>query len=344
MKSDPHPTSGYTNDPDHSPRPSFALSSIRGFYTGGDRIDVVGQPILSTIPQDMGVPHQIDPNGEHQAKQTYACLYRLSAPQWRWPILFCHGGGLTGALWEGRPDGGEGWLSHFLRRGFDGCITDRLGLGRSSFLHQAAQGADPVLRSKREMWEHFRIGPRGSYEGPEPRAHAETAFPIAAFDQFAKAVVPRWDDDMDSLQRASQDLIENIGPCIVFAHSSASGPIFRTAAKRPDLIKGVVAIEPSSLPGPAILEDAVPRSCPILLVTGDYLGQDKFWSIYQARLGQEFEALLKTGVDADWLDLPKLGIVGNSHCPMSDGNSDEVASYIYQWLTKQMAKLGGAYD
>jgi hypothetical protein len=36
-----------------------------------------------------------------------------------------------------------------------------------------------------------------------------------------------------------------------------------------------------------------------------------------------------------WVDLPKVGIKGNSHMIMMDKNSDEVAAYIQAWLARQ---------
>ena len=35
------------------------------------------------------------------------------------------------------------------------------------------------------------------------------------------------------------------------------------------------------------------------------------------------------------VDLPKVGIKGNSHMIMMDKNSNEVAAYIQAWLEKQ---------
>ena len=40
----------------------------------------------------------------------------------------------------------------------------------------------------------------------------------------------------------------------------------------------------------------------------------------------------KAGGSYDVVDLPKLGIKGNSHMMMMDRNSDEVAAQIQKWL------------
>jgi hypothetical protein len=37
-------------------------------------------------------------------------------------------------------------------------------------------------------------------------------------------------------------------------------------------------------------------------------------------------------VKSDWIDLPTLGIKGNSHMMMMDRNSDQIAEVVAKWL------------
>ena len=37
----------------------------------------------------------------------------------------------------------------------------------------------------------------------------------------------------------------------------------------------------------------------------------------------------------DWINLPELGIKGNSHMLMQDRNSDQIAEVIQKWLVSQ---------
>jgi hypothetical protein len=48
-------------------------------------------------------------------------------------------------------------------------------------------------------------------------------------------------------------------------------------------------------------------------------------NLYQA-------GLRAAGVRADELNLPKMGIRGNSHMLMMDRNSDEIAALVQRWL------------
>jgi hypothetical protein len=54
------------------------------------------------------------------------------------------------------------------------------------------------------------------------------------------------------------------------------------------------------------------------------------------RRGIEFrDALLRAGIDADWWELPRMGIQGNSHMLMMDDNSDEIAQRVGEWLLQR---------
>ena len=41
------------------------------------------------------------------------------------------------------------------------------------------------------------------------------------------------------------------------------------------------------------------------------------------------------GGKVDWINLPEIGIRGNSHMLMQDKNSDQIAEVIQKWLVSQ---------
>jgi hypothetical protein len=47
------------------------------------------------------------------------------------------------------------------------------------------------------------------------------------------------------------------------------------------------------------------------------------------------DAVKAAGASADWVDLPKRGITGNSHMLMMDTNSDEIAAFIQAWFAEK---------
>ena len=68
------------------------------------------------------------------------------------------------------------------------------------------------------------------------------------------------------------------------------------------------------------------------MVWGDRIGAEPFWNRVQQNIARWQDQIRAAGGSADTLDLPANGIRGNSHMPMMDTNSDEVAARIQQWM------------
>lgn len=47
------------------------------------------------------------------------------------------------------------------------------------------------------------------------------------------------------------------------------------------------------------------------------------------------DAIKAAGGTVDWINLPDIGIKGNSHMLMQDKNSDQVADLIQKWLASK---------
>ncbi|KAF5722876.1 fusarubin cluster-esterase [Fusarium mundagurra] len=54
--------------------------------------------------------------------------------QWtqKHPLVFFHGGGLSGSTWLNTPDNREGWASYFTKRGYVVYLVDNNAIGRSA--------------------------------------------------------------------------------------------------------------------------------------------------------------------------------------------------------------------
>ncbi|HKQ28199.1 MAG TPA: esterase, partial [Burkholderiales bacterium] len=76
------------------------------------------------------------------------------------------------------------------------------------------------------------------------------------------------------------------------------------------------------------------KETPHLFVWGDYLDQQELWKKITPAVNRYREALSAAGVRADELNLPKMGIRGNSHMLMMDRNSDQIAGLVQQWLDR----------
>ncbi|KAI4089153.1 MAG: hypothetical protein LQ339_008595 [Xanthoria mediterranea] len=83
------------------------------YYVGG----IYNQTANGTILQDQVYVEQLTPAGG------------VTQPK---PLVLLHGGNVAGDLWLNKPDGGRGWASFFLDRGYQVYIPDAWAMGRSN--------------------------------------------------------------------------------------------------------------------------------------------------------------------------------------------------------------------
>jgi pimeloyl-ACP methyl ester carboxylesterase len=239
------------------------------------------------------------------------------------PLLLWHGGGMTGVNYETTPDGREGWVNLFLRWGWSVYNCDAVERGRAGWPALPARlwQSDPVLIPVEHAVERFRIGA------------SEGRFPEDALEQFGRQLSPRWTTTDEPTLRAYLELIERVGPCVIIAHSQGGNFAFRAAQARPDLVRALVAVEPSGV-GDAAQARAL-RDVPVLMLYGDFIEQDPRWPQMRRRGVAFAESLRGRGGRADVIDLPARGIRGNSHMLMMERNNAEIAALIRDWLAER---------
>ena len=317
------------------PEGVLQVRDIGSLHVGGRSARLAGLPPQEIRFSPGGPLVRIDPNGEFEIEQMYVQYVRLARPRARDPLLLMHGGGLCGTMYETTPDGRPGWQRWFLQAGHDVFVADAVERGRASWARspQFFEG-EPVFRTKAEAWELFRIGPDGSWAGAVhgSRCHPDTRFPALAFDQFMKQSMPRWASTERAVQAAYDTLAREQGPFVVVTHSQGGNFAFAMALAHPDKVRAVVAVEPSGFPDPASHDLTRLAGIPHLLVWGDHLDASAVWRQVRPRVENYRAALVAAGVDVEDLDLPACGIAGNSHLPMMDANSDEVAARIQVWM------------
>jgi pimeloyl-ACP methyl ester carboxylesterase len=246
------------------------------------------------------------------------------------PLLLWHGGGLTGVTYETKPDGGEGWLTMFIRNGWDTYISDAVERGRSGWTNTFK--GEPVFLPLGDPWERFRIGPLGSWNADKAKrvTYPGTQFPIEAYEQFMKQGVPRWLTTDDAIVAAYIELVDKVCPCVVLVHSQSGSFGFKVAEARPDKVKALVAVEPTL--GGDKNKVGLLKNTPVLIVYGDNTKEHPRWSKIRAG-GVEYAGVLKAaGGSVDVVDLPDRGMHGNSHMLMMDRNNAQSAHLIQQWL------------
>ncbi|BBK31298.1 hypothetical protein EDC65_1268 [Stella humosa] len=308
------------------------VAAIGGFHVGGRPHRVEGAPTRVAAFAPGGPARPFDPNGDYVAGQMYVQYVRLADPATPVPLLLWHGGGMTGVTWEDTPDGRPGWHDFFLRAGRDVYVSDATERGRASwFPYPGVMPGEPVLRPLQEMWDTFRIGPTEGY--PLRRPHPGQQFPIAAFEGLARQIVPRWPGNEAATSRAYAALLDRLGPADVVAHSQGCGFAIAAAQGGPARVRRLVLLEPSGAPDHAGIDLALAARVPHLVVWGDFFGASPVWRQYRAAFERYADALRAAGGRVDVIDLPALGITGNSHLLMMDRNGDAVAALVAEWLT-----------
>jgi pimeloyl-ACP methyl ester carboxylesterase len=315
------------------------VADVGSFHIGGKQAVLSGLPEKELRFTPTAPPIKVNPNGEFEVEQMYVQYVKLAQPKAKFPLLMWHGGGLTGVTYETKPDGGEGWQMAFLKAGHDVYVSDATERGRASWArYPEIFTSEPFFRAKKEGWELFRVGAVDSYSADPAKRVAlpGSQFPLASFDQFAKQFVPRWATNNAPTQSSYDAYVQRVCPCVIIVHSQGSTFAFEAARKFPQLIKAVVAVEPSGGLNAATVDISPAKAVPHLIIWGDYMDNNPTWkNAVQPPVLRFAEALAKQGGVVDTMDLPKMGIKGNTHMMMMDKNSDQIASLIQGWLAKQ---------
>lgn len=182
-----------------------------------------------------------------------------------YPIVMLHGGGQTGMNFLATPDGRPGWADAFLEHGYAVYVADQPARGRSSgsveHLGVPVPRCAEAIERRFTAPEKYRLYP-GAERHTQWPGTGEPGDPV--FDQFYASQVEQLDDPAigERLTRAAgAALLDRIGPAILLTHSQG-GPLGWTIADaRPQLVRGIVAVEPN---GPPVYE-------------ADFVGGEAWW-------------------------------------------------------------------
>ncbi len=311
-----------------------ALRGMGSFHVGGRLVDVSNQPVREARLPD-GRTQKIDPNGSFLVEQMYVQYFLPAKQQGKYPMLMWHGGGLTGVTYETTPDGREGWATMFLRKGWDVYLSDSVERGRSGFAQPEIFKGEPVFATLGFAWENYRIGDPGSFQtAPDKRiAYPGTQFPVEGYDNLVRQLVPRWLTTDDAILRAYIAEIDRVGPCVLVVHSQSGTIAYRAALARPDKVKAIVDVE-GTLRGDAATA-AVVKNIPILVIYGDNVEKSEFFARQHATNLEMVKIAKSVGGSVEIVELPTLGMKGNSHFLMMERNNAQIADLIEQWLIKK---------
>jgi pimeloyl-ACP methyl ester carboxylesterase len=316
------------------------------FMVGGKIINVPG-----TYDNRKPGPEGQSFHGDH----LYAFYQVPQAPK-ALPIIMLHGAFQSARSWETTPDGREGFQNIFLRRGFPIYLVDQPRRGRAG--HSTVGGTIEPAPNDQLFFDQFRVGIWPNYfDGVQFDRKPET------LDQFFRSMTPNTGPyDANVISDAMAALFAKTGPGILFTHSQAGGPGWRTAMKSAN-VKAIASFEPGSgfvfpegelpeaMPSVAgtLTPEAVPLAdfqkltrIPIVIYYGDNIptapterrGEDN-WRVRLAMAKLWVEAINKHGGDSRLVHLPAIGIRGNTHFLFSDLNNVEIADQVSKFLSEK---------
>jgi tripartite-type tricarboxylate transporter receptor subunit TctC len=146
----------------------IVLRGMGSLHVGGRIVEVHGKPIRDIVRVPGGPSSRLDPNGQYQVEQMYVQYFLPKDRKGKVPLLMWHGGGLTGVTYETTPDGREGWLNMFVRKGWDVYVSDAVERGRSGFASPDVWPGEPIFLTYADPFERFRIGEGEGSWNPDP--------------------------------------------------------------------------------------------------------------------------------------------------------------------------------
>lgn len=312
----------------------------------------VGGKIISN-PGDFD-PATLKPAGQTFHGDHAYVFYQIPSNARKLPLVFLHGYGQSKKTWETTPDGREGFQNIFLRKNYGVYLVDQPRRGAAGRGMQAAS-INPA--PDEQFWfSIFRLG-----RWPDFHPGVQFARDADSLEQFFRQMTPNiGPENNDVVIDAIVALFEKIGDGILVTHSAGGGPGWYAAMKTPN-IKGIVSYEPglfvfpetqvpapipSSSPFGALKAAGIPMNdfmkltgIPVVLYYGDNIpdepsndpGLDN-WRVRLQMARLWVDAINKHGGDATLVELPKLGIKGNTHFPFSDLNNDVIADLMDNFL------------
>ena len=184
------------------------------------------------------------------------------------PLVFFHGGAVSGTTWLNTPDGRKGFATYFLDHGYQVYILDHISVGRSSQMDTR----DYVLwnTTTQESVQSAFTAPELAPTYPQAKLH--TQWPGTgrigdpSFDAFRKGVLPFTSNFTLSelaMRAAGCELLSLIGPSYLISHSLGSVYPLLLSNDCPENVAGNINLEHSNHPfwnyGVAVNEGSATR-------------------------------------------------------------------------------------
>lgn len=282
--------------------------------------------------------------------------YQIPVKANRYPLVFIHGYGGSGVCWEMTPDNRDGFSTLMLRKKYPTYVMDLPGRGRAG--RTTAENHTKPVADEMFWFDIWRIGLWPNYnEGVQFSKDKEY------MAQFFREMTPDFSDHKQDIT-AINALADKIGGNVLVTHSAGGYPGWVVAMQNSN-IKGVAAFEPGgyvfpkgeapepmpsltgTLSGVEVSAEEFKKltEIPIVIYFGDYIPEepsknlgDENWRVRLAMARKFVETINKHSGNATLVELPKLGIKGNTHFLMQDLNNDVIADLFDKWLKENKLK------
>jgi hypothetical protein len=256
-------------------------------------------------------------------------------------------------VWQTRWDGGEGYQSIFLRRGFPVYLWDGPRVGRGNWGCERYT-YEPSVGQDQQNFVAWRLGLKYPNFFPGVQFPTKSA---EAWDQATRARYQEFDTTPNAELEAdaAAAAIDRIGPSVLVTNS-AGGMRALLAALKSTNVKAIVAYEdpgfvfPSDAPppkretrfGPVIVSPAEFKKLtriPMQFVFGDNIDKSPAWTGYEKTCREFVDLINARGGKAEILSLPAVGLKGNTHIAFADLNNVAVADQLSAFLRRNRLDL-----
>jgi pimeloyl-ACP methyl ester carboxylesterase len=321
----------------------------------------------------VGVQRKSMPYGTIAQGQMYVQYMIPAEKRYPYPVVMVHGGGGQGTHMMGI-GGRPGWVHYFVQAGYSVYWLDRPSYGRSPY-HPDALGPShlPNVPPYEPLVQTPVVFNTAQWPGPGGMTD-----PI--IDQFMGCESGNVMDEAfhsDLVWHGGVELVDRIGPCILLTHAFGGFFAWGVADRRPNLVKGIFAMEINGNPFAAqlrwgltaspiaydppvtdpsqfkLVDHTAPPDSPRPVVSPFKLQAEpaRKWKNLQGIpigwLTTEFggggspvsnvEFLKQAGCSAEMVRLRDYGIVGNGNLMLLEKNNHEVFGVVRDWLDREVA-------
>ncbi len=324
----------------------IVITSQGHFSVGGETTTHEGDYDNS---QFVGWATQVEAGQSHRENHAFV-EYQIPRGAHALPLVYVHGYGGSGVCWQMTPDGRDGFATLMLRKGWSSYVMDLPGRGRAGRVKEETS-VKPVA-DEMFWFDIWRMGvwPRWN-DGVQMKTDS------ASLSQFFREMTPDLSDHRQDVP-ALTALAHRLGDHILVTHSAGGVPGWISACMNNE-VKGVVAYEPGAFvfPQGEVPEridgltggtDGIPvpmeqwkrlTTIPIVLYFGDYIPEepssnlgDENWRVRLQMARKFVEVINRHGGNATLVELPRVGVNGNTHFLMQDLNNDVLATMLDKWL------------